>query len=464
MTLASTLFLRAALVLTHAAPFTPPPQPATPQPSAWRGDARFLLAAIDSIHPRPYAYHSRAAWDSAVARLEERLPALRYAQAIAELSRLLALLGDGHSRLGHLELAAHARPTLQPLPGPGLDSSYPFECRVFADGLWIVRATAAHADLPGARVVEIGGRPVADAVEALRPFIPADNAMWSLHVLPAFLRSPGYMSAAGLTAGAEAPLGLTVVGRDGRRRDVTLFPTRQDSAARWISADSHVMLPLPLSRALPDPFGWADLSDSARTVFVRLRQIADARGGETLARFVERLFAHVDSLGARRLILDLRGNGGGDNYLNQPLVHAVLRRPALDRPGGTFVIVDRGTFSAAVSLAVELERETHALFVGEPTGGAPNSPGDPTRVTLPASGLVVRISTLLWQGSDPRDRRPFIAPDLPVMESWADWLGRRDPALAAIQSYAPRAASDAPPNTRWGSPWQAAARPPAIRW
>jgi C-terminal processing protease CtpA/Prc len=140
-------------------------------------------------------------------------------------------------------------------------------------------------------------------------------------------------------------------------------------------------------------------------------------------------------------------------------------RPELDRDGRLFVIVDRGTFSAAVSLASDLQRETHAVFVGEPTGGAPNSPGDPAHVKLPASGIVVRISTLFWYGSDPRDPRAFIAPDLPAMPSWADWIGHRDPALAAIDGYRPsEAEATTPPNTRWASPAQLEAKVPRIAW
>src|SRR5262245_49165485 len=80
------------------------------EPSTCRGDARFLVAAVDSIHPRPYRRHSRAEVDSAAVDLDRRLPALRYEQAIGELSRLIALLGDGHSRLRQLQLPSHGEP------------------------------------------------------------------------------------------------------------------------------------------------------------------------------------------------------------------------------------------------------------------------------------------------------------------------------------------------------------------
>src|SRR5436190_6446525 len=294
----------------------------------------------------------RAQWDSAAADLEARLPGLRSEQGIAALSQLLGKLRDGHSRLDQLQLPSHGRPALQPLPWPGFDTAYPVDIEVFADGLWIAGATAAHGDLNGAHVLAIDGRPVAEAVAALTPFIPADNPMWTLRALPTYLRCPGYLAAAGLASGPVEALRLTVAPGKGGRRDVTIAAERPDSSARWLAADRDVRTPLPLTRRLPYPFAFADLDDS--TVFARIQAIVSEPGHEGLPAFTARLFAHLDSLGSPRLVLDLRGNGGGNGYLNQPLVHAILRRPALDRTGRLFVIVDRGTFSAAAQLSADL--------------------------------------------------------------------------------------------------------------
>ena len=426
---------------------------------------RLLVAAVDSLHPSPYRRCGRAAWDSAAADLERRLPTLRHEQAVAGVSSLLALLADGHTRLDQLRLPSHGRPALQALAGPGFERTYPLEFEVFSDGLRIVSAPAAHAGLLGAHILSIGDAPVAQAVAALSPMIPADNPMWVLRALPAFLRSPGYLCAAGLIGSPTDPLKLTFVDERGKQRVARLNAEAADSTLRWISADRGVSSPLPLTRALSRPFEFTHLDDSTRTVFARIRSITNEPGGAKFADHVARLLARADSLGSRRLVLDLRGNGGGDNYLNQPLVHGILMRPALNRPGGLFVIVDRGTFSAAVSLAADLQRETRAFFVGEPTGAAPNSPGDPVRVRLPASGLVVKVSTVLWSGSDPRDPRTFIAPDIAAMSSWSDWLHHRDPAMTAIERFVPPPDAAAhPPNTRWGSRSQLGARIPEVAW
>ena len=435
---------------------------ATSEPSAWRGDARFMVAAVDSVHPRPYRYFKRAQWDSAAADLESRLPGLRADQALAGFSRLLGMLRDGHSRLDQLQLPNHGRPALQPLSWPGFDTEYPVDFEVFADGLWVVGATAAHANLTGAHVIALDGKPIADVVAALSPLIPSDNPMWTLRVLPSYLRCPGYLAAAGLSTDPSAPLMLTLARNKGGRRNLTIPAERPDSSASWLAADRDVSTPLPLTRALPYPFAFADLNDS--TVFARIQAIVSEPGHEGLPAFVTRLFAHMDSLGSPRLVLDLRGNGGGNGYLNQSLIHAILRRPALDRPGRLFAIIDRGTFSAATQLTADLERETHAVFVGEPTGAAPDSPGDPAHVTLPASGLVVRVSTVLWNGSDPRDPRAFIAPDVPVAATFADWMAHRDRALEAIARYKVPANPDVPPNQHWGNPAKLKATPPHIAW
>jgi hypothetical protein len=342
---------------------------------------------------------------------------------------------------------------------------------VFTDGLYILDSDSARASLRGARIVAVAGRPVAEVARALDPFIPSDNSMWRLHLLPQFLRSPEYLHAAGVSADLTSPLAVTIERAPGRKEEVRIPAVARDGTGSGGGGASprlpgeDTTRPLPLYRSLEDNYSLVDLGGSPRLLYVRLRQIQNAEGGPTLAQFAERLFAYVDSAAVDRLVLDVRGNGGGDNYLNQPLVHGLIASQRVNRPGQLFVITDRGTFSAAVSLVADLERNTHALFVGEPTGAGPNSYGDSKRVTLPASGLVVRISALYWQHSDPRDPRPWIAPDLPAPVSFADHLARRDPALETIRSYrVGDQPPSRPPNTNWARPGQETFAAPVIRW
>lgn len=107
-------------------------------------------------------------------------------------------------------------------------------------------------------------------------------------------------------------------------------------------------------------------------------------------------------------------------------------------PGSVIALIGRRTYSAASMFAVDLEQHTHAVFVGEPTAGAPNGYGDPRKVVLPESGRTLSVSALYWQLSHPRDKRDSIPPHLSVPPTPAG-----DPARAvALDFYGPPATVD----------------------
>jgi hypothetical protein len=81
-----------------------------------------------------------------------------------------------------------------------------------------------------------------------------------------------------------------------------------------------------------------------------------------------------------------------------------------------------------------IERETDAIFVGEPTGSRPNFVGEVVPFTLPFSRTLVNVADVYWQTSWPEDDRPWIAPDLYAPPSFETFSQNRDPAMEAILS------------------------------
>ena len=81
----------------------------------------------------------------------------------------------------------------------------------------------------------------------------------------------------------------------------------------------------------------------------------------------------------KRVIVDLRLNGGGDNTTYGSLLSA-LSDATINRKGGLFVLIGRATFSAAANFAADVDRLTKAIFVGEPTGGGVEIYGDSVAV------------------------------------------------------------------------------------
>ena len=74
---------------------------------------------------------------------------------------------------------------------------------------------------------------------------------------------------------------------------------------------------------------------------------------------------------------------GGDNTTYGPLLQA-LRDNRLK--GRLSVIIGCETFSAATNFATEVEKDTDAVLVGEPTAGRPNLYGDVRDVPCRARG------------------------------------------------------------------------------
>src|SRR5262249_4632039 len=159
------------------------------------------------------------------------------------------------------------------------------------------------------------------------------------------------------------------------------------------------------------------------------------------AQFAVSLFAEVDAPPEATLILDLRDNNGGDNTLNDTIVRAAIRSPKVWQPGRFFVLINGGTFSAAINLATLLERWTPVIFVGQPSGGSPNGYGDPKRTILPNSGLSLLVSTLFWQVSSPTDTRDSITPLLPVESTLSSLRNDRDADVELISSLTSKAVS-----------------------
>jgi len=138
----------------------------------------------------------------------------------------------------------------------------------------------------------------------------------------------------------------------------------------------------------------------------------------------------IDQTPGARLVVDLRNNGGGDSGIFEPLLNGLKARPAFRQKGALFVVIGRQTFSSAVLNAVELKRDTAAVFVGEPTGGKPNHFGEVRTVKLPGTGLDLSYSTKYFKESSVDT--PSLDPDLRVDLTIADLRAKRDPVMAAI--------------------------------
>jgi hypothetical protein len=284
-------------------------------------------------------------------------------------------------------------------------------------------------------VTSIGNVPIPLLLERLRPYVSSDNDMQFRWAAPFYATLPELVADAvpGLSARAATEWRLATGG--GER-------TGQLAAGPVDPAGIELKLPPP---PVPSPPPWLGRRDENAwfetladgVVHAQVNAIADG-DDESLAAFADRLDAKLRH-GARGLVLDLRNDSGGDAALADRLLATLL---AFDLHGGRLVVlVSRFTFSAAVTLAARLDAWTAATFVGEPTGSGPNHYGNETPFVLPNTGLRGNVSSGWNQPVRSADARVWIAPEVPVASTAADYFAGRDPALARAHAIAaePRA-------------------------
>ena len=392
----------------------------------WHEDLAILREQMPRNHGNLFHTMTREQFDRAFDALEGTLPDLTTSQVKVGIMRLVAMVNDGHTRVRQETLGNHILPV---------------RLHFFADGLYVVSAAKAYAGIVGGRMKKIGLLSAEDAYAAVRPLVSVDGDNESRRRLLAvdLLVTPEVLQAIGATKSADL-IDLTVE-KDGRETTTALSAESVGSwndrgwplePETWVGAREHARNPLPLWMQHPDKHYWHAFLDDRRTLYVQYNQVQDEPGGEPISAYFPRLFGEADKRRVERVIIDVRLNGGGNNELNRPIWHALLKSDRLNQKGRLWVVIGPKTFSAAMNFVDDMELNTNATFVGEPTGETPNMWGDPVSLKLPNSGIVVQTSTLWWQMEDPRDRRPFRAPDIPAEMSFADYANNVDPVLSAI--------------------------------
>ncbi len=379
----------------------------------WREDLDYLVAQLHDIHLNLFHTIDEGSFNDAVAALRADIPPLDDETIALRLSRLAALIGDGHTWLS---------------PYDDETARLPIEVYPFADGLFITHAMPPHEALRGAEVVRIGDASTARVVEAARDYVSGDNAYTRLGRVPRVIVSPTFLRLEGFAEGTPT---LSLKTSDGASKDVDLSPVTRKDFAEWIeSLPKPEDAPLFLRRQ--EEAYWREHLAEHDTMYMRFNSVQNLEDGPHLAAFSRGLVKAINDTESDFLIVDARYNGGGNGNLTVPLIRRIAEHSRINREGHLYLITNRHTFSAALMLTVRMERATEVLFAGEPGGGKPNSYSEHNEVFLPNSKLEGSVSSLFHEEGEPDDAREYVDVDFPVPYTSRDYLDGRDPVLERL--------------------------------
>jgi hypothetical protein len=384
----------------------------------WREDLRYFAGELPKRHKNLYHATSREQFERAVAELDAAIPSLQYHQIIVRMHQIAATVGDGHTGVNL----------------PPYFKRYPIRLYWFGRELRVIAAAREYQDSLGARVVKIGALSIDEAQSRILSCFPSaenENEWYVMSTSPAFITVPEVLHALGIAPLLErAP--FTFEDERGKQFTLEVIPVEFP-----IVGGSPTLRLLPAAKEQPlyrqkqgERFWFTHLPDS-QTVYVSFR------GYGSLGENARKLFQFIDSNPTKRLVIDLRQNGGGDFFEGRRhLIQPLKKRPELNQKGRLFVIIGRATFSAAMANAIDFRKETNAILVGEPIGERPNSYSENDEMTLPNSRLVVSYSTRYYKFLE--EDAPAVQPDKRIDLNWADFQAGRDPVMEWILSPNPK--------------------------
>ncbi|MEO8622536.1 MAG: S41 family peptidase [bacterium] len=473
----------ALLVLTIRGPFIDAQASSSSTLSAAELQADFavLRNALEEAHGALYRFTPRPELDKQFDQARARLNAPMSRFGFIELvSATIADIHDGHSRLEYdsATSSALARARLFPLR-PAVEGSR-----------LIVQLNDTPSDTmirPGMEIISVNGHRVDELVSRMLPAISGDGfietgkrrrlargfgQLYWLFVERADTFAIVARDSAGRTVRATLS-GVLDADRD-RNGNAVNAPLRA-KLAQLTSSQANVSL-----RFLSDP----------EVAYLRVR----AFDGQDYPRSIDSIFGVLRQRGAKALVLDLRGNGGGvdmygahlvSQFVDKPFryfdrIHLTTIKPSFatwlprtfdevrngtvpDPSGGflvtpslhpgvaeqspaanvfagrLYVLIDGGSFSTTADVTAKLRDLGRATFIGEETAGAyeGNTSGLNALVVLPNSGLRLKVEMYgYWNAVSPREKGRGTIPDHVVPERVANLLRGIDAALESALAMA----------------------------
>lgn len=395
----------------------------------WQEDLKFLQETVHKDYSSLFVKTTPEAFNAKVKILHEAIPSLQDHEIVVGIAKIVSSFKYGHTDISFRK-------------DPFTFSQLPFNLYKFNDGVYIQGTHKDYQNALGAKVLAIESITIKKALEAIYPVVPVENNQYFKAFGINYLKFPEVLHAQRITSTLKSSIELTLE-KDGKtfkqtfmalpkgeRVPVSYSLVKEDGD--WLEARDQNSTPNYLKH-LDKIYYYEYLADE-KTVYVRHSQIQDDPS-ETIPEFYDKVFDFIDNNDVDKLVIDVRLNGGGNNYKNKPIITGIIETEKINKVGKLFVILGRRTFSACQNLVNEMSNYTNAVFVGEPTSENVNFFGDNRTVTLPNSKIPTFLSFAWWQDKPQWEGAEWLAPHIAVDMSFKEYNTNIDPVLKAALDF-----------------------------
>ena len=406
----------------------------TYSPRQLQKDFDFLLATLEEVHPALYAIASSEEIaderERVATQLDTQMTRLEFYRLAAPI---VSRFGDGHTQ------ALLPKAEIEDYIAQGA-LLFPLDLTFNEEGVFVKENyTQDSLVASGTQVLGINGIPIDQIENHLLEYVSGERISWRQKRLTDLFRWQLYIN-----FGIESPYEVTVL-RTTQRGSTPLSRTFLGLTGEELEAKRASMTDEPPSTK---PWLYHPVEDRYvhNVGLIDFNSFSDLKGFEA---FLDTTFRTIREQGIEDLIIDLRGNGGGNSELGDRLIEYLYDKPyrqisrmdvkvspqikryfaswlpwylrfypplsnewmkriwetpegeiaSFDSPphqpgempfrfeGGVYVLIDVGTFSSATMFAATVKDYSIGTLIGEETGGLATSFGELYRFQLPVTKL-----------------------------------------------------------------------------
>lgn len=366
-------------------------------------DLEYLKDTLSKRHINLFAKISKADLDKNIAAIKSRLADPDNEQFTAELFKLTVAIRDEHT---HIE--------------PIFTKIAPIRFNKFTEGIYVTATDTANTDILLYQLTGVNGHAITEVISRFKEVIQSENPSFFETGLLRFINNPVILKGLQITGSLdETTFDLTAP--DGKKIQ------RIIKSVAGANADNLALIEAknkPLSK-MKTGNHWYNYNAGTGTLYFNYTKCQEQEG-YPFSAFNDELFAAIVKNKPKRLVVDLRDNGGGNSGVLTPFIERIEQN-YLNTKGKFYVLIGKRTFSSALMNAVALKRGTKAILLGEATSGSVNHYGEVRGFRLPHSKIVIGYSTRYWETWKGYDGP--LRPDIPIAYSVKNYSKGVDEAM-----------------------------------
>jgi len=369
-------------------------------------DLEFLKKTLPAKHTNLFARIDSNQFKKKIDQVAMRSNGFDRNRFIVELFKLTKSIGDEHT---FVEV--------------DFTKVLPIQFELFKEGLFVVGIDSANAPVLNSKLESINGHPVSEVIAHFKEIIQDENPMYFDDHLLQYLNNPVLLNGLGLIDSVSTAT-FTLSYSNGQTQKINLKPVAGKDVSKLHLVRSGESL---LSHKKKGNY-WFDYNEDKKILYFNYVECREQQQ-YPFVKFGEELFSVIDKQKPEKIILDLRNNGGGNSAILNPFIEKISTN-YLNKKGKFFVLIGKKTFSSALMNAVELKRNSNAIFIGEATSGNINHYGEVRGFYLPKSKIVIAYSTRYWETW--KGKKGPLKPDIGVKYSIKNYTEGKDEALMQV--------------------------------